>query len=200
MLLFGLLLAAQCGGDRVLRKELGRLPALGRRALKVALPLMQDVAAGAPKVVFLGGGPMYGVACEAMLKLTEMAQRPTVAYHPLEFRHGPISAVGPGTVAVLLGSRAGARLETALVRDLRRQGVTVVRLRDEESGGGEADVDVTLSSGLSDAARAVLYLPFVHALAYWRAMGAGFDPDRPVHLTPVVQLKQAAEKAHLRHA
>lgn len=37
-----------------------------------------------------------------MLKMTELAQRPAVAYHPLEFRHGPISMVGPGTLVVFL--------------------------------------------------------------------------------------------------
>jgi glucosamine--fructose-6-phosphate aminotransferase (isomerizing) len=187
LLLLGLLLAAQRAGDTGLRRELHRLPALGRRVLKIALPLMRDVGTAASRFVFLGAGPAHGIAWEAMLKLTEMAQRPAVAYHPLEFRHGPIAAAGPGTVAVLFGTEGGKRLEKALVRDLRRQGVSVVALGDDWSMA-EAETGVALGAGLSDAARSLLYLPFGQALAYHRAVGAGLDPDRPQHLTSVVRL------------
>jgi len=187
LLLLGLLLAAQRAGDAGLRRELHRLPALGRRVLKIALPLMRDVGTAASRFVFLGAGPAHGIAWEAMLKLTEMAQRPAVTYHPLEFRHGPIAAAGPGTVAVLFGTEGGKRLEKALVRDLRRQGVTVVALGDDWSMV-EAETGVALGVGLSDAARSVLYLPFAQLLAYHRAVGAGLDPDRPQHLSSVVRL------------
>ena len=187
LLLLGLLLAAQRAGDAGLRRELHRLPALGRRVLKIALPLMRDVGTAASRFVFLGAGPAHGIAWEAMLKLTEMAQRPAVTYHPLEFRHGPIAAAGPGTVAVLFGTEGGKRLEKALVRDLRRQGVSVVALGDDWSMA-EAETGVALGVGLSDAARSVLYLPFAQLLAYHRAVGAGLDPDRPQHLGSVVRL------------
>jgi glucosamine--fructose-6-phosphate aminotransferase (isomerizing) len=187
MLLLELLAAASLGEDRGLLRELRRLPALGRRVLKIALPLMRDVGTAASRFVFLGAGPAHGTAWEAMLKLTEMAQRPSVAYHALEFRHGPIAMVGPGTVVILFGTEAGARLEKALVHDLRTHGATVVALGDDWGTAG-ADVEVSLGIGLSDAARSVLYLPFGQSLAYHRAVGAGLNPDRPRHLTSVVRL------------
>jgi glucosamine--fructose-6-phosphate aminotransferase (isomerizing) len=74
------------------------------------------------------------------------------------------------------------------MRDLRTQGATTVVLRDDWESVAEADVNVTLGVGLSDAARSLLYLPFAQALAYWRAVGAGLDPDRPRHLMSVVRL------------
>ncbi|MBI3084872.1 MAG: SIS domain-containing protein [candidate division NC10 bacterium] len=119
LLLLALLLAANHAAGVTFRGELRRLPALGKRMVKVALALAEDLGAGASRFVFLGGGPAHGIAWEAMLKMTEMAQRTAVAYHPLEFRHGPIATVGPGTVVVLFGSRAGARMEADLVKDLR---------------------------------------------------------------------------------
>jgi len=188
LLLLGLLLAAHRDTGHGLRAELRRLPTLGRRVVKIALSLAADIGAAAPRFVFLGGGPAHGIAWEAMLKMTEMAQRAAVAYHPLEFRHGPIAVAGPGTVAVLFGTRAGARLEADLVRDLRQHGATVVRIRDGWRGRGEANVDVNLNVHLSDEARCLLYVPFAQALAYHRSVGAGLDPDRPQHLTPVVHL------------
>src|SRR5262249_23507002 len=43
--------------------------------------------------VFLGGGHLYGVALEGALKLMEMSQIFTQAFHPFEYRHGPVSLV-----------------------------------------------------------------------------------------------------------
>lgn len=188
LLLLALLLAANHAQSMALRRDLRRLPALGRRIVKVALSLTGDLGADSARFVFLGGGPSHGIAWEAMLKMTEMAQRPAVAYHPLEFRHGPIAMVGPSTVVVFFGTRAGARLEAHLATDLRRQGGTVVSLRDEWRGAEELDVDVALGVRLEDEARCLLYLPFAQALAYHRAIGAGLDPDRPRHLRSVVRL------------
>jgi glucosamine--fructose-6-phosphate aminotransferase (isomerizing) len=188
LLLLGLLLAAQRGADAGLRRELSRLPALGRRVLKIALPLMRDIGTTASRFVFLGAGPAHGIAWEAMLKMTEMAQRVAVAYHPLEFRHGPISAVGSGTVAVLFGTEAGATLEAALIQDLRKHGATTVVIRDGARIEGNADVSIALGAGLSDLTQSVLYLPFAQLLAYWRAIGADLNPDRPKHLSSVVRL------------
>ena len=188
LLLLGLLLAANHAGSVTFRGEIRRLPALGKRMVKVALTLTEGLGAGASRFVFLGGGPAHGIAWEAMLKMTEMAQRTAVAYHPLEFRHGPIGAAGPETVVVLFGSRTGARLEADLARDLRRHGATVVSLRDEWRGVADVDVDVALGVHLSDEARCLLYLPFAQTLAYHRAVGVGLDPDHPRYLTSVVRL------------
>lgn len=188
LLLLGLMLATDRASSSALRAELRRLPALGRRIVKVALTLCADLGAGASRFVFLGGGPAYGIAWEAMLKMTEMAQRPAVAYHPLEFRHGPIAAVGPETVVVLFGSRSGARLEADLARDLRRSGATMVSLQDDWRGTVDVDVHVALGVHLSDEARCLLYVPFAQALAYHRAIGDGLDPDYPRGLTYAVHL------------
>jgi glucosamine--fructose-6-phosphate aminotransferase (isomerizing) len=188
LLLLALLLVANQAEGAALHRELRRLPSLGRRMVKAALNLTGDLGADAARFVFLGGGPAHGIAWEAMLKMTEMAQRPAVAYHPLEFRHGPIAMTGPDTLVVCFGTRAGARLEADLVRDLRRHGARVVSLRDEWPGGAEVEVEVTLRVRLDDEARCLLYLPFAQTLAYHRAVGAGLDPDRPPHLTSVVRL------------
>ncbi len=188
MLVLGLLLAARRGDDAELHRELRRLPALGRRVLKIALPLARGIGTTASRFVFLGAGPAHGIAWEAMLKMTEMAQRTAMAYHPLEFRHGPIAVADRRTTAVLFGTDAGADMEADLVGDLSGHGATVLLLRDAASRPAEAEVSVSLNAGLSDASRSVLYLPFAQALAYWRAVGAELDPDRPRHLTSVVRL------------
>jgi fructoselysine-6-P-deglycase FrlB-like protein len=91
-------------------------------------------------------------------------------------------------VAVLFGTEAGATLEAALIQDLRKHGATTVVIRDGARIEGNADVSIALGAGLSDLTQSVLYLPFAQLLAYWRAIGADLNPDRPQHLSSVVRL------------
>ncbi|MGO7309828.1 SIS domain-containing protein, partial [Rhizobium ruizarguesonis] len=71
--------------------------------------------------VFLGGGPLFCVALEGALKLMEMSQIMTQAFHPLEYRHGPISLVDGNTVAVMLYTSDQREAETKLVGELREK-------------------------------------------------------------------------------
>ena len=57
--------------------------------------------------VFLGQGPFYGVANEAMLKVKEMSCSYAQCFHTLEFRHGPKSIVSPETLVTFLLSETG---------------------------------------------------------------------------------------------
>lgn len=90
----------------------------------MVLNLTGDPGTDSARFVSLGG-PTYGIAWEAMLKMTEMTQRPAVAYRPLECRHGQMPMIEPGTVAVVLAVRAGARLERVSPQTLCRRGATM---------------------------------------------------------------------------
>src|SRR3569833_3587095 len=57
--------------------------------------------AGRSLFVYLGGGHLYGVGLVGALKLMEMSQPFTLVFHPLEYRHGPISLVDERTFVVL---------------------------------------------------------------------------------------------------
>ncbi len=60
-----------------------------------------ELAATNPtRLIVLGGGAAHGLANEAVLKATETSQVPASAFHPLEFRHGPISVCEPGMLVV----------------------------------------------------------------------------------------------------
>jgi D-tagatose-bisphosphate aldolase class II non-catalytic subunit len=78
--------------------------------------------------VFLGRGPLFGIALEGALKLMEMSQIMTQAFHPLEYRHGPISLVDGKTAAVMLYSSDQRKAETKLVRELKEKGAVVIGL------------------------------------------------------------------------
>jgi fructoselysine-6-P-deglycase FrlB-like protein len=131
------------------------------RALAADLPV--DPAA-VTQWTFLGRGFAAGLAREAALKLREAAQAWTEAYEAMEYRHGPASVSGPGTVVWSLGP-----LEPGLARDAAATGATV------------------LAPSLDPLASLVLAQRVAVALARAR----GLDPDRPRGLTRAVVLDPA---------
>lgn len=165
------------------------LPDLGRKLIaaygEMAQRLGNDLAI--QRFFFLGNGPLYGLACEAMLKMKEMSLSYSEAYHMLEFRHGPKSMVGESSLVVgLLGDTATER-ETAVMADMRDLGGRTLTLADQPAAQPPGDV-VRLGSGLTVADRLVLYLPVLQLLAFYRSIAKDLDPDAPHNLTAVVTL------------
>jgi fructoselysine-6-P-deglycase FrlB-like protein len=111
--------------------------------------------------VFLGHGWTVGLASEAALKFREAGQAWAESYPAMEYRHGPISVAGPGTLLWFVGDA-----DPALVRDVRATGATVVTQRHDPM----AEL-VALQRGAVALAEA-----------------KGLDPDNPQHLTRSVVL------------
>ncbi|MET3649952.1 SIS domain-containing protein [Phyllobacterium ifriqiyense] len=146
-------------------------------ALDAILP---SVIAGRSHFVFLGGGPLFGIALEGALKLMEMSQIMTQAFHPLEYRHGPISLVDVSTAVVMLYSSDQKDAEAKLVNELREKGAIVIGI------GGPGDVELAVDVDLSLAALVVL--PALQILGERAAQARQIDTVSPRHLTKVVKL------------
>lgn len=193
MLLLAQALADTLAGKGTLIASLQRLPDLladlVERFGDVPSRLGSDLAL--ERFYFLGGGTLYGLASEAMLKMKEMTLSHSEAYHPLEFRHGPMSMVNDQTLVVGLVSDTGRDETVGVLKDMQRLGARVLALLEDRSAGdqlsGTADV-IELGSDMDEIARAPLYLPPLQHLAYHRAVAKGFDPDHPHNLTAVVSL------------
>jgi len=130
--------------------------------------------------VYLGSGAQYGVGVEGALKLMEMSQAMTQAFHPLEYRHGPISLVDEQTVAVMLLSADGLAAEQKVAGELRAKGALVISL----GGAGELGFPVDAAPEL----RPLVYLPALQVLGERVAQAKGLDTAAPRHLTKVVVL------------
>jgi len=117
--------------------------------------------AGFEHFVFLGHGWTVGLAAEAALKFREAGQAWAESYPAMEYRHGPISVAGPGTLVWFVGDA-----DPDLVRDVRPTGATVVTRR------------------LDPMAELVALQRGAVALAEAK----GLDPDNPQHLTRSVVL------------
>jgi fructoselysine-6-P-deglycase FrlB-like protein len=130
----------------------------GEAALAGALPVEPSQFT---QFVFLGQGWTVGLANEAALKLREAASAWTEAYPAMEYRHGPISVAGPGTLVWAIGP-----VDPGVLADAAGTGATVV--------------DV----GSDPMAELVL----IQRMAVELAEARGLDPDHPRHLTRSVVL------------
>lgn len=115
--------------------------------------------------IFLGRGAGAALASEAALKMRETGAAWTEAYPAMEFRHGPISTLGPHSAVWSLGTAPDG-----LAREVRSTGAVW-----HESA---ADPMVTLVH--------------IQRLAVTNARGRGFDPDRPRFLTRSVILPEGS--------
>lgn len=171
-------------------QSLEGLPLIGHWLLQEKAELAQQLGQemALQRFFFLGSGPNYGVACEAMLKMKEMSLSYSEAFHFLEFRHGPKSMVDDSTLVVGFISEGGREQEIAVLKEMQRLGATILALANSEFGLEGFPHVVAFQSGASDWARGVLYLPVPQLMAYYRAMTKRLDPDRPTHLDAVVRL------------
>jgi glucosamine--fructose-6-phosphate aminotransferase (isomerizing) len=165
-------------GDPGFARDLDVLPSHWQGTEPHVARAFELAATGPSRVIVLGGGAAFGLANEAVLKLTETSQVPASAFHPLEFRHGPISVCEPGVLVVGI---VGGDSETAERRVL------------EESAALGAATWVLGPDGpgaeLGPIARLPLVLFPLQALAFGIAVVRGADLEAPRHLGSVVVIE-----------
>jgi glucosamine--fructose-6-phosphate aminotransferase (isomerizing) len=142
------------------------------------------------KIFFLGNGPNYGLACEAMLKVKEMSLSWVEAYHVLEFRHGPMSLVDNKTLVVGFISQLLQEPELAVLRDLQQLGARVILC----NSGYIKDLSFTplnhlyLEEKTNDWLFGILYLTLMQSFGYHLAINKGQNPDQPKNLSQVIEI------------
>lgn len=192
MFLLSQALAAALAHDDGMLDRLERLPEalddLEDRLGDLPQALGEDFSIG--RMFFVGGGPLYGLANEAMLKTKEMSLSQAETFHSLEIRHGPMSMVDEGTLIIGFLSNHGLAEEVRVLKDMRALGARVLALVEDGSVFRDWNPDyvIELRSGLDDWERGALYLPPIQRLAFHRAVARGLNPDRPTNLTAVIEL------------
>ena len=192
MFLLAQAMAGSLAGDRVFLGHLSALPPglenLLNRYSEMPRQIARDM--GIQRFFFLGAGPLYGLACEAMIKVKEIACAWAEAYHPLEFRHGPMAVANQETLVTGFISDSAGEAEIRVLQVMHRLGAKSMAIieRAGDLDLGEMDVVVELPSELNEWERAALYLPLIQYLAYYLGIENGLDPDRPNNLHPVTHL------------
>lgn len=141
------------------------------------------------RVVYLGGGPLAGLAREAALKLLELTAGHVVAYSdsPLGFRHGPKAVLDAQSVAVVFRSADpySTAYDEDIVKELRallgEQRVLTVSagIAGTVAQSGPADWVLTGLDALDDAYLAVAYVVFAQIYALYCSAALELTPDNP---------------------
>lgn len=156
------------------------IAATAERAMQTLDRQVSSTVLSRTHFVYLGGGAYYGLASEGALKLQEMSLTYTQVFHPLEYRHGPISLVDEKTCVVLIYSPQTHEEETTLYRELKDKGAWVIGV------GGPGDLHVEVSETGLD--RSLAILPALQLFGERLAQHKGLDSTAPRHLTKVVRL------------
>ena len=110
----------------------------------------------------------------------EMSLSFSQAYHPLEYRHGPVSLVDERSLAVIL-YQTDTEEESKLAQELQSKGAKVIGV----SGPGDLSLELNVDDlGL----RGLIALPALQWLGERVAQSKGLDTRAPRHLTKVVVL------------
>jgi glutamine---fructose-6-phosphate transaminase (isomerizing) len=164
MLLVGLVL----GGSRISTEQID----WAQQLLEYSRFQFDSLVQGRTHFVYLGGGSLYGIANEGALKLMEMSLSFSQAYHPLEYRHGPISLIDERSLVIVL-------YQSDPLEEYKGAGVIGI--------GGPGDLSIELEIA-DDAIRGLVALPTLQWLGERVAQSKGLDTRAPRHLTKVVVL------------
>jgi tagatose-6-phosphate ketose/aldose isomerase len=160
------------------------------RAAEYVAGLQPDIRALArtkrQRIVYLGSGPLEGLARESALKLLELTAGEVVTYFdsPLGFRHGPKAVLDADTHVVVYVSTDPytRRYDLDIIAEIRaqlgRDAVTVISTQPLPASHGPAIVIPGLD-GLDDARVALSYLVFAQYLALFTSLEYAKTPDNP---------------------
>ncbi|MGH8853039.1 MAG: SIS domain-containing protein [Telluria sp.] len=164
------------------REDGGRIAALAdlaEQAMREWEPALAALAdTHAERVVYLGSGPLEGLARESALKLLELTggRVPAMANTPLGFRHGPKSVLNGESLVIVYGSAQplARRYDDDLVDELKRDGVAGRVL----TVGSGLDIGID-APGWPDAWLAPLWLLVAQQYALHRSAALQLRPDNP---------------------
>ncbi len=164
-----------------------RLAAAAEHLLVNGSAAIQAVAGrGYRRIVYLGSGPLKGLARESALKMLELTAGTVATWYdsPLGFRHGPKSVLDDTTLVIIYLStdpytrRYDLDMVAELGASLPREAVIVVTATPD---GHDGD-NTWLVEGVGDFDDAAASLPFVvcaQMLALHMSIGSGHTPDNP---------------------
>jgi glucosamine--fructose-6-phosphate aminotransferase (isomerizing) len=185
-------LGATFSGQASFGEALRKLPNPSQAALDPLPARVQDFvqANEFADYVFLGQGPLFGLANECMLKVKEMSCSYAQCFHTLEFRHGPKAIVSPDTLITFLLSETGVEAETEVLQEVKSLGGTTLVVTNKGDGAVRqaADFLVELNLDLPEYARLAAFVMTGQLLGFFTGLKKGLDPDRPRHLSRVVIL------------
>ncbi|HHW47756.1 MAG TPA: SIS domain-containing protein [Clostridiaceae bacterium] len=139
------------------------------------------------KLVVLGSGCQYGVACEGAYIVIEMAEFLSSYFGVLEYRHGPIVTADKDTLVALFSNGDENRHECKMLVEIRQNGSKVLALSANKQYN-EADWNLSMGMDVGHETAALYGIMVMQGMAYYKALERGVNPDSPGELVPFIEL------------
>src|ERR1035437_3628688 len=185
-------LAATVSGNDAFRRALSELP-------QQVEPLLKDIpqrlrlfveSRSFSDFVFLAQGPLFGIASECMLKVTESSRSYAQVFHSLEFRHGPKSIAGSETLITFLMSETSYDAELELLEEMKALGASTLVIANRVDSRAQRASDFAIELGLQspEYVRPAAFAIWGQLYGVYYGLKKGLNPDSPTNLTRVVEL------------
>jgi glucosamine--fructose-6-phosphate aminotransferase (isomerizing) len=185
-------LGATVSGNDAFRRALTALP-------QQVEPLLNDVpqrlrlfveSRSFSDFVFLAQGPLFGIASECMLKVTESSRSYAQVFHSLEFRHGPKSIAGSETLITFLMSETSYDAELELLEEMKALGAATLVIANRVDSRAQRASDFAIELGLQspEYVRPAAFAIWGQLYGVYYGLKKGLNPDSPKNLTRVVEL------------
>jgi glutamine---fructose-6-phosphate transaminase (isomerizing) len=140
--------------------------------------------------VFLAQGPLFGIASECMLKVTESSLSHAQVFHSLEFRHGPKSIAGPEMLITFVMSETSYDAEVELLEEMKGLGAATMVIANRLDHRARSASDFAIELGLQspEYARPAAFAIWGQLCGVYYGLKKGLNPDSPKNLTRVVEL------------
>lgn len=189
MLLAGLLIS-NIKEINQLEPLINKIQSFGNYILDSCLPSLKKIAEmNNDRMVFLGSGPLLGIAHESHLKVQEMTDGQIICKFDsfLGFRHGPKAVVNSSTVVVYLFSNkeTSKQYELDLVRSVNRTNAgekSVAIGFSNDMNEFHFDQSIQFPGGMKDIPEdflSVFYILPAQIIGFYKSLRLGLSPDSP---------------------
>lgn len=203
MLLAGLLIA-NIKEIEQMESLIKKLQDLGNYILDECLPNLKKIAEmNYERMVFLGSGPLFGVAHESHLKVQELTDGKVICKFDsfLGFRHGPKVIVNDSTVIVyLFSNNAGvSRYELDLVRSVKttaagEKSVAIGYGYDEKEFNFDFPIQLPKETAdIPEDFLSVFYILPAQIIAFYKSLSFGLSPDSPSKFSSISRVVQGVK-------
>lgn len=147
--------------------------------------------AGSKDIFFIGRGIDYAISLEGSLKLKEISYIHSEAYPAGELKHGTISLIEEGSLIIALATQPKLYQKTiSNMTEVRSRGAKVMAITFESNKLMEKAADYVIYIPETDPyfANSLAIIP-LQLLAYYIAIGKGYDVDKPRNLAKSVTVE-----------
>ncbi len=178
-----------------LEDNLEKLPEIADTIVKTQEEKVKQIALkyGNSKVFFfLGRGISTATSYEGRLKLMEIAYIPSMAFPAGESKHGPISLVENGFPVVFVCPKDDCH-KTLIgnIMEMKARGACIISIIEEgdEDIKSLSDDYIEVPKGIPSVLSPIPFVLPLQLLAYYVALGKGYNPDMPRNLAKSVTVR-----------